>query len=437
MLMPGNFLSNLTKQNRYAAIAQRYVRYLEIFVLGVISALILVNRTADIPFHPDESHWIATSGYFEKFVSGDFLAPEWDKNNYWPLTQPPLPRYVIAIGRLVGGFDNSSLNSPWDFSKDYSTNEALGNLPNVNLLWWSRIPMAFLTAAGLIILFSLVHLAAGRLTAYLMLLLVLFSEYTSSMLLRAMGEAPMFLFVMAATYSAYRALASWPDRRRSFRWLIFMGIMSGLAAAAKLNASVVVLGGLGVSLILLPMKGEWKSRKERDVFRIRASVVMLLITWATFVSINPFLYRWPVAGAVQMLVWRIKEMLEAQRLYPNQTFPTIADRIQSATAVVLEGSGIFVFVGANILYASLLIAGIYVLAKRGREWFAGASARSAASIVILLCGLLVSIPPLLTPLNWPRYYVLPVIFGTVLISVGAIAILNWAKMVLEDWRAKL
>ena len=75
----------------------------------------------EVPFHPDESEWIATSFVFEAFLTGDFTSALWD-DSHWNLTQPQLPRYFIGFGHWIGGIKSSDLNDFWDWNSDYETN---------------------------------------------------------------------------------------------------------------------------------------------------------------------------------------------------------------------------------------------------------------------------------------------------------------------------
>src|SRR5688572_15506160 len=95
------------------------------------------------PLEGDESHWIATSAQYEAFVTGDWNSPVWDVQ-YWTLTQPPVPRYFIGLGRTLGGFGLDTLNVPWDYSLDHDGNAQIGAIPRPALLWWSRVPMLLL-----------------------------------------------------------------------------------------------------------------------------------------------------------------------------------------------------------------------------------------------------------------------------------------------------
>ncbi len=170
-------------------------RWLEIPLLASILLFIFCTGIQAIPFHPDESQWIATSGAFEAYVSGDFASPTWNEA-LWTLTQPPGTRYIIALGRLAGGYHADQLNVPWSFGRDEPTNIAAGAMPSPGLLWWSRLPMALVSVVSLLLLFRLVSVTAGRIAGYMCLLLVTSNPFMLMTLRRAMAEAPLLLCLM-------------------------------------------------------------------------------------------------------------------------------------------------------------------------------------------------------------------------------------------------
>ena len=120
------------------------LRLLEVVVVVAILGNAYFSRLEVVRFHGDESHWIATSYYFEALTTPSFseplwlsmseipddfpiperlaatLAPEASSTHvwgahYWTLTQPPASRYMIALGRIAGGYGVRHLNVPWDF----------------------------------------------------------------------------------------------------------------------------------------------------------------------------------------------------------------------------------------------------------------------------------------------------------------------------------
>src|SRR2546421_7611967 len=137
----------MRKKKRSAAKKKKsrrsFVPWLEPLLLGCVLFAIFYPRVQSTEFHGDESLWIATSYYFDAFVEGKFDSPVWNES-YETLTQPPVGRYVVGIGRTIGGYGYRDLNRPWNFNLSDEENIARGNKPNPNLLWWSRVPMCIL-----------------------------------------------------------------------------------------------------------------------------------------------------------------------------------------------------------------------------------------------------------------------------------------------------
>src|SRR5262245_46055780 len=91
---------------------RNFIQYIELtLVIGILAFVYLPNLN-DVEFHPDESQWIGTSDAFESYLRLEFDSPVWAPS-YWTLTQPPVARYMIGIGRYVGGYHRPELNHPW------------------------------------------------------------------------------------------------------------------------------------------------------------------------------------------------------------------------------------------------------------------------------------------------------------------------------------
>lgn len=400
----------------------------EWFLVVALLVSSFFTRIASTSFYPDESQWIATSQSFEHFVRGDFSAPIWD-DHYFTLTQPPIVRYLIAIGRLAGGYQIADLNLPWDFELDMQTNIQMGTLPSEGLLWWSRLPMALLSALSGLLLFGLTRRAAGRLAAYIFLALYISSSYLATQLGRAMGEASLLFFVSLAALAAERALHSWHTRdqntpfsfatwRRPFLWFLLVGAFSGLAAATKLNGLAVA--GVGVLLCALmlfhPRAGV--PHAQRVVWFIRTTAGIFLLASIVFVLVNPYLYKAPITRTVYMFIFRLKEMEYQSSYFHEYHIADLSTRLQIVPQRLLQTCQTFSFPGAWVINTSLLLVGLYALIlpawrtwQRKGPWGAG--------FVLLLVTLAMTPLVLLTPLDWDRYYLLPVVFSTVFIAIGA------------------
>jgi 4-amino-4-deoxy-L-arabinose transferase-like glycosyltransferase len=401
----------------------RWTRRAElVLILGLLIGF-FVKNIQYINFEGDESQWIKTSHVLGPFLRGDFSSPAWDVS-YWTLTHPPLPRYIIGIGRRIGGFQMKDLNTHWRFNLTTEENIALGAMPSPGLLWWSRMPMAILAAVSGVLLFFLTSRATGRVAGYVLLLLFVLNGYLVAVLSRAMGDSPLVVFVLLAAVAGYQALNSWqrkeldgPSRQktllRTLIWFAAMGVFCGLAAGAKLNGGSVMLAGFGLCVLFPVIRKRFARLKyEGALF----ACVLVFSAAVTFVALNPFLYPNPLDRTTMMVQHRLEEMSAQQRAWPDisidksRRFPVIQQR-------VFESYATLHFSGAQTVNLLLCIIGIAYLLYSSYRWLQNPSG-SGAAIVILLVACTTTVPTLFTPIDWERYYLLPVVFSTALIAIG-------------------
>ena len=390
-------------------------------------------------FHGDESLWIATSYYFDAFVEGKFDSPVWNES-YETLTQPPVGRYVVGIGRTIGGYSYRDLNRPWNFNLSSEENIGRGNMPSPNLLWWSRFPMCILAVVAAVIAFTLMSYFVGRLAGYVMLSLFVLDSYFSSTLCRAMGEAPLLAFTMFAALAGYRALTSWRVatahshlvRKRFLRpllWFGMMGVFCGLAGATKLNGLSIIPAGL--VLVLLTPLVQTSNISRSQIFGIIPFACGLLILAAafTFVAPNPYLYGDPIRRTKNMVEQRLSEMERQQAKIPSARISgPLIPRVSLIGERVFQQCAALSFAKSWIINVLLCLVGLGYVLFAGWSWLR-TGAGSAATAVLLLIAFGSSIPALMTPLDWDRYYLFPVFFSTVFIAIG----IFWIITILFKW----
>lgn len=415
-------------------------RKFELVAIIFLLLTIFISRIEFVSFHPDESSWIATSYYYEAFMNGEILSPVWNEQ-YFTLNQPPVTRYLIGLGRRIGGYQLFQLNSPWNFFANQETNINLGNMPNSDLLWWSRLPMAILSVLSLLILFFLVKKVAGRTAGYILLLLLVINSSLLEMLLRAMGEAPLLASVVLAAYAGYQALKHWEhiamsrDRQsriylRSFFWLVMLGIFSGIASSSKLNGMATTLAGLGICALLPCIRGKNIINSERITFAITSAVFIVLAVGIVFISLNPYLYPDPLVRTRKMVEFRLTEIHKQTKNLPDDRISGIDERLRVIPFQILQRHASFRFTGAWVINIIFFSIGALYLLNNSLLWIRGKT-NKYSSVIVMLFMLTVASPALLTPLNWERYFLLPIVFSTLCISIGiATAIrklINWSE----------
>jgi hypothetical protein len=394
-----------------------------------------------VAFWPDESHWIHSSLFFEAFFHRHAVPDFW-KQDYWTLTQPPVTRYTIALGRLAGGYGIADLNRPWRFYVGDAENIANGALPAPGLLWWSRLPMAILATVSVLILFQLVTRAAGRVAGYVLVLLLALNPYMYRTLCRAMSEAPLLACLMLFALVADSALGLWQGAaggqhlpsttlRPTVASFFLMGSIAGLGAAAKLNGFAIVPAGVVLCVLAAMTHHGNLSRQARLGFILSASALLLLGTALVFVVVNPYLYADPLGRTRAMFDQRLGEMQIQLSLYPEAAISGHAARVGLIFRRILESDAALSFTGARFVNSLLCAIGASVLLRQVWAWFRG-GAEGGTSMVILLVAATTATPALFTPLDWERYYLLPVIAATVCIATGIATLITRLALL---WRS--
>lgn len=391
--------------------------WLYVLLAGLL-LFVFCARIQSVEFQPDESQWIATSAYLEVFLRGDYRPESWAEN-YWTLTQPPLPRYIIGVGRRLGGYGPSDLNSPWDWSTGGEENAARGNAPSLRLLWWSRLPMAVLAAVSGLVLFHLVVAVAGRPAGYLFLLLYATSSYVATMLCRAMAESVLLACISLAVLAGARGLACWGSPKGWPRFLACLGAMgalAGAAAAAKLNGAALVLTGLAICVLvaLRPGTERWETRAP---LAAATGCLLVLVAALVFVLLNPYLYPDPVGHALKMVQQRAMEIQLQLKNMPASAIGGWSMRLRIVPLRVFETYAGLRFPGAWLLNLVLTLLGAGITALGAWRWWARRGG-TPAHVVLLLAALTTASPSLLTPLDWDRYYLLPVVFSTLFVAIA-------------------
>jgi hypothetical protein len=416
---PGSLLQRLQS----LLFAPGFERRLDVLLLGSILSAVFYAGITLAPFTPDESSWISTSYLLELFVQRDFAAPAWTKPTL-TTDQPPLVRYIVGLGRRMGGYGPDDLNKGWNFSSDQATNEAAGSMPSPDLLWWSRLSMAILSVFCGLALYSLVGSSAGRLAGNAATLLFVSNAYLRTMLPRAMGEPALLTFVTLAAWAASRASAHWPQAGgspraylRPFVWFTVSGIFGGLAGASKLNGLLAAAAAAALVFIAPFARRGGFTVPGRWLMALGAAALVLLAAGITFVALNPFLYPDPVGRLESMIVYRQNVMAKQAQQYQDTVIDTMRERLAIVPRRVLSQYQTVHF--PRSLYVNSLLGAIGLAFLLRASWrYLFMPNESSASLAILLFGLAMGVPPLFTPLDWDRYYLMPVVFTLIGIAIG-------------------
>ncbi|HSG32293.1 MAG TPA: hypothetical protein VLB82_12210 [Thermodesulfobacteriota bacterium] len=427
---------------------KKYIKYLEYLLIILITSYLYLSNIELIKFHPDESQWITTSIYFDALIDGNTQSEIWEPG-YWTLTQPPVTRYIIGFARKLSGFGTDQINNPWNFSLDRQTNIAQGALPKPELLKTARTPMTVMAVLSIFLLFYIARKYFGVLSAYILFILLISNNYLAIHLTRALSESALLFFIIVVTiliYIASRILISEnnPIRENKTR-LIFLliimtsiGVIIGITGGIKLNGFAL----LGVGTVLFTIILFFSAYLTNVVIKIKililAFIVMVLTitSFSTFISYNPFLYNNTIDRTVAIFKWRIHESTN-QRKNNNKADLTekgIVQRTKIVTSNIFNKYSTLTFKSAIIFNIGLFLVGV-VLSLKKSVYFIKGNKKYLPYLILILTSIIVSGPLLLTPLNWDRYFYLPVIFSTIFISVGISLILKfiYIKYVLQQF----
>jgi len=385
-------------------------------VLVVIAAALFYHLNK-VPFHVDESHWIGLSAPFEAFFQGKVTDPIWQDRRDKYLTAT-MTYYVIGAARRIGGWSAERLNPPCSFGLSYQEYLAERCVPQPELLWWGRAGVTTTAIAAIFVSFILFERASRRWGAYLWLALTLVNPFLRDVLRHAMSEGVLLgtlALAMWATYRFLRLIGLQQDnwiRWRSVGWIALAGIASGLAAQTKINGGMAVPGVLLVALMAsfrFPMA--WK---RRCVLLSLAATILAACAAVAFVGTNPTLWPHPARETLRVVRARAQVMEAQIARSGNLALPTFSERIRVVPKRVFYDDAILPGMYPTILF--FLVGMVWTALTLGR-WLRKEH-ENHALVVLTVVGMVVSVPALFTPLDWPRYYVLPVFFSSFQVVLG-------------------
>ena len=394
------------------------MRRVEAIVVVAVIAGAFYTGLGRVPFHVDESHWIALSAPFEAFVSGRFSDPIW-QDRQDKLVYAPVTFYVIGAARRIGGFPPERLNRPWRWFAPEEANLAEGRIPEPRLLWWGRAGVTTAAIVALFVFFRLLSRAAGRPAAYAWIALALVNPYLRETLRRAMNEGALLCFLALVIWATSRALPYLdrsPDapgaRLRAAAWLFAAAVAAGLAAQTKLNGALAVPG---VALVVILASLRTPARSSQRLRQVAlASALVAGVSWGTFIGANPTLWPEPARNTVRTVRARA-EVMKDQLL--RERGPGQLGTADRAGLVVTRVFSDYAVVPLKVAGPILFMTGIAAAVAGLIGWMRRTN-QNHALVSLVVVGAAVSVPLLTTPLDWPRYYLLPVFFFGLATAAG-------------------
>src|SRR5262245_26323612 len=399
--------------------SRRFLAIVEPVVIVMVVSFVYVRQLSQVEFHVDESHWIGTSYMYESFIRGRFRSDSW-KESHETVTNPPVPRYVIGLGRSLGGYRRGDINRIWQYGEDYDSNVRHGSMPSEGLLWWSRFPMAILTVLSIWMAFWVIKQFAGRVAGYFWILLAITNAFLLLHTRRAMAESPILFFVTVACVFTCLAACRLTSAGEGAGWKtwLYLGVVGtsiGLAGGSKLNGFVV----LGVPLLCvgaaLLKRGE--PIRSRLVQFVSYGVFVTGLTCVAFLGSYPYLWPEPGGRTVHLFTNRVEEMRVQAAVFPDRRLDGWNQRLNVMPQRVLKDYASIRSSHAFYINGGLLVLGTCVILFAVRKWGQDSDAGSA-SLVFLSTALMASVPTAFTMVEWDRYYLFPVFFSSMTCAIA-------------------
>jgi hypothetical protein len=207
-----------------------------------------------------------------------------------------------------------------------------------------------------------------------------------------------------------------------------LGALCGAAGSAKLNG----LAALGAGFALAVFVGmRWRGSLPGRLWAAGLCGLTVAVSAVlAFLALNPYLWLDPIGRTILMFTQKIDELSMQQRQYPGAAIHGLREGARLVSIRVLQSYATIRFRFAFILNFSLCLLGLWYSGRKSLLWLRSSSAEPA-SLTLLLFALTVAIPPFFSPLDWGRYFLLPIVYSTIFIAIGAASIAVQAHQTLR------
>jgi hypothetical protein len=119
-----------------------------------------------------------------------------------------------------------------------------------------------------------------------------------------------------------------------------------------------------------------------------------------------------------MLQYRLETMeLQTQNSGPKIRIDNFTDRIEVLPKRILQDYATLRIDGAIVINILLVFLGLVYMISTSIKWWKNKSPEPSTPALVAIA-LTSTIPVLMTPLDWDRYYLFPVFFSTIIIVLG-------------------
>lgn len=275
-------------------------------VLWVVGWMLYVLAgTPLVPFHGDEATTIWMSRDYGYLVNGQldrvrYQQPPVDEaEQQLRLITGALSKYLMGISWQLNGYDTDDLNQQWVWGAGWSWNQQNGHAPDDTLLMLGRWPSALMLALSVPVMFAIVYISGGRVPAYVAVMLLASNPAVLLNGRRAMFEGGLILFSLLVLLAGLLFV-----QKQTWWRALFLGVMGGLALAAKHTALFTLLpifaGGIAILI--------WRYRNQmRELF-----LPIVKISIAGVVSLSLFYVLHPIWWGDS--TERIRHVIEARTI---------------------------------------------------------------------------------------------------------------------------
>jgi hypothetical protein len=286
-----------------SVIFQRRLTWIETIILLALALTGYLTGLLEVPFHVDETFWMASSVRWDAWISGDLEHEVWTEG-YDTYEVRPIPSYAVAVSQRAAGI--SPEENPLSFSESWEEYEQGADLrPADKILFYSRLPMVITAAVSIVLMSFFLARRVSRLAGYLFIILS-FNAYFLLHLRRAMTESILVFFtvlILMATPQLLSAIRT-KDTRGVVLWSALIGVLGGLAGQSKLTGlGCLVISLVPVSVVLLREKRRTGSLDKKHFTII--TLGMPAVAFAVFVAVYPFFYTNTLERIFNTLVYRV------------------------------------------------------------------------------------------------------------------------------------
>lgn len=411
--------------------------------LFLVAATVLLQAAETVPFHGDESEWIAAGRYFRfVFLDHDLTSQVW-RPSWLNRDQPPLGRYIIGGIVWASGTDPDKVNRTYAWERDYATNLREGRVPDPSILMPVRRTMAVVGALSIVLLFVAGRLVSGTVGGAVAGLVATMSPLLQSYFVQARTEALLAFFstlalvVLLAFARRYQQQGTVPLTG----WAV--GPILGLALATKLTAAVAIVGACAYGgAAVLSRIGKAPREAALLIGWCAATGLLATLVW---VVVNPFLWPDPIGRTWSMLTQQQSIMVQQGEQFGNPVGEPLAGRlllmvqrtfVDNSTPAFDYGaprgseplirrtfSALPTVFGVSVELALASIGFAILLLRVASVWWSGRRHGPETACLWWLDAYILGIAANLS-LDWPRYYVPTALYGSILIGLGVQAMVG-------------